>query len=400
MANPLEEFLASAQDSLLLTVSPSPEAAALPVLTTSDGPPTPGKRSRVGVRVRDRQELRSVVVPDGIRSAHVAIWLDTATAALAPAARPDWPDLLVVRSRRLPEGGSLLVLRFERPVPLAALLAEVGRQAVWPDRAGNRGLFLHAPAAEGDDEGVPPDVVLPQWRSATIEPGPVTGRAPVVLRDVAGPLALGRLDERVLNPIGFDATADGPVTDLASVDLRDGPTERLVAELRSAYAVGVELGEQADVGLLRTVAGLAMAGVPLTTPAVPPSSAQLLGERLSEALTAPLDTTDLLAREEHSIVLRRAALDAFASYAWASTLAEQAGTRVAPQPAVSVVLATRRPDSSTSPSTRSRVSAGSNGWSWCSRPMGFEPSPRRCGPARRPGHRCRWSDQPDDVLVR
>ena len=44
------------------------------------------------------------------------------------------------------------------------------------------------------------------------------------------------------------------------------------------------------------------------------------------------------------MVLRRAALTAYSSIAWRTRLGELAGVRVAAQPAVSVVMATRRPD--------------------------------------------------------
>ena len=50
---------------------------------------------------------------------------------------------------------------------------------------------------------------------------------------------------------------------------------------------------------------------------------------MAAAITAPVDLGDPLAREEHSLVLRRAALDAYGRHR---------------QPAVSIVLATRRPD--------------------------------------------------------
>ena len=47
-----------------------------------------------------------------------------------------------------------------------------------------------------------------------------------------------------------------------------------------------------------------------------------------------------LAREEHSLVLRRAALDRFSTRAWRRRTAARAGVSIAADPAVSVVLAT------------------------------------------------------------
>jgi hypothetical protein len=92
------------------------------------------------------------------------------------------------------------------------------------------------------------------------------------------------------------------------------------------------------------VAGLAMAGIPLAMDVVTPSAAALLGEEVTAALTAPVHLDDPLAREEHSVVLRRAALRAFSTAAWARQAARSAGVRVAGEPSVSVVLATKRPD--------------------------------------------------------
>jgi hypothetical protein len=138
-------------------------------------------------------------------------------------------------------------------------------------------------------------------------------------------VALGRQavhrNGAVLSPVGFDPAANGPVVDTATRDLRDGATEALVASLRSAAGLRVSAWDDAAQ---RAVPGLAMAGVPITADSAPAGL-----EAIAFALTAPVDLDDALAREEHSIVLRRAALD------------EWGGFR---QPAVSIVLATRRPD--------------------------------------------------------
>jgi hypothetical protein len=87
-----------------------------------------------------------------------------------------------------------------------------------------------------------------------------------------------------------------------------------------------------------------MAGVPLTTERLDPEVAAHLGPEVSAAVTAPVDLADAQAREEHSVVLRRAALSTYSSSAWRRRLGQLAGVRVAHQPAVSVVMATRRPD--------------------------------------------------------
>jgi hypothetical protein len=298
----LGRFLAKASGSSLLLPATAPVAE--------------GAYDRVGVRVPDPVALRAAAVPDGVRSAHVAVAMASGEAALALVPRPDWPRCTAVRSRRTGDGGWLLVVRFERPVPVAALVAEVGRQSVWPDRTGNRGLFL-----AGDPE-----------ISESVH-------ADEVPADLAGPLALGPLDERLLNPRGFLINASSPAVDLASLDLAGGVTPELVASLRPVSGVRADLSG-ADQATLRSVAALGMAGVPVTAPSAPAAE---LGATVAAALTAPVDLDDPLAREEHSVVLRRAALDTFSSFAWRRDVGRLAGVPVAVHPAVSIVLATRRP---------------------------------------------------------
>ncbi|MCW2796462.1 glycosyltransferase [Nocardioides sp.] len=318
---PLSRFLAQSPDSALLL----PASAA----------PEPGKWDRVAVQVADRESLRAFVVPDGVRSATILVALTSAERALALVPRPEWPPCTSLRSRRAGDGTWLVALRFERPVSVADVVAELGRQSAWPDPVGNRGLFVQDGGVVAED--VPPDVLL----SAAVEPvaeHPVTGRTPLVLTERSGPLALGPLDERVLNPTGFDATATAPAVDLSSLDLRDGATEDLIRSLRPVAGVRVSFG---DADSLRSVARLAMAGIPLTATSAP---AAALGGEVAAAITAPVDLGDPLAREEHSVVLRRAALNTFSSFAWRRAVGASIGVPVAVHPSVSIVLATRRPE--------------------------------------------------------
>lgn len=206
------------------------------------------------LRFADLVDLRAYAdgpADPGEQAAAVSIHLGAGSGALSLVPRPEWPPLAAVRSR--PEGeGWVLVARFTAPVPVAEVVAEVGRQAVWRP-------------------------------FAAVRPG---------------------LDLRVLNPIGFTAAWERGVVDLPP----DPPTAALVASLRDAQ--GVRVGAGADP---RTVAGLAMAGVPLVGPGF-----------------AEVDLDDPVAREEHSIELRRAAIDEHGSVDW--------------QRPVSVLLATRRPE--------------------------------------------------------
>jgi hypothetical protein len=284
-----------------------------------DGVAKPGKYERVAVVVRDRAELRGLRITKGVRTAALAVWLDEGTSALSLTPRPEWPPLQLIRSRAV-DGGWLTVLRFAAAVPVHRVVAELGRQSVWPDHAGQRGVVLEHEATD-------------KVAADSIE---VTDPDPV--------LELGPLDERVLNPVGFQRGVDGPVLDLSELDWGRGPTESLVRTVRGAAGVRAELPQPEPLYAARVVAGLAMAGVPLTAESVDDRIAAHLGPDVTAAITAPVDLTDARAREEHSVVLRRAALTAYSSSAWRRRLGTLAGVRVAHQPSVSVVMATRRPD--------------------------------------------------------
>jgi glycosyl transferase family 2 len=262
----VRKFLGKAPDGLLLEPGSSP-----------------GRHGRVAVVVRDRVALRCLEVPDGVVARAVAVFVEHGPGPVTVVPPPTWPRLTRQRARPA-AGGWLTVLRFASDVEVAAVLGEVGRQAVY---GGSGELWSVS-------------------RQRTDHKSPLT-----------------RLDARTLNPIGFDPTATGPVVDAATLDFRDGATERLVDELRTAAGLRVASWDDATTLAVR---GLAMAGVPITAATAP---AEALGEDVAAAIGAPVDLEDPLAREEHSLVLRRAALDAYAPTG---------------QPAVSIVLATRRPD--------------------------------------------------------
>ena len=148
----------------------------------------------------------------------------------------------------------------------------------------------------------------------------VTGRAPVVVEsDDIGPF-----DERVFNPIGFESVVDGTVVELASLR-GQRPSEGLVRSLRSSAGVTGRIEGPGDAAL---VAVLSMSGIPVV---------------LRDA-EVQADLSDPLAREEHSVVQRRATHAAYSAAAWRRRAADLAGVRVAAEPSVSVVLATRRPE--------------------------------------------------------
>ncbi|WP_309649257.1 hypothetical protein [Nocardioides sp.] len=304
-----------------------------------NGPVEPGRHDRVLVSCADRGALRALVVPAGVRTAVVGLHLEGGPVPVTMLAKPAWPALQGIHARAAGDGW-LTVLRFERPVEVAEVVAEAGRQSVWGDTVGNRGLWVGG--VDAVSEKVPADV-LPGGMAAMVV-SEITGRTPAASSSPVGPLSLGPLDERVLNPIGFVAATASDVVSLSSLDLRDGPTEGLVASLRGAAGVRID---RSDAGDARVLAGLAMAGVPLVpdvTGGLSPALAGILGSAVADAIAAPVDLADALAREEHSLVLRRVALDTFSTRAWRAAVASSVGVRVAAPPATSVVLATRRAD--------------------------------------------------------
>jgi hypothetical protein len=143
------------------------------------------------------------------------------------------------------------------------------------------------------------------------------------------------------------------------------------------------------------MAGLAMAGVPLSADRVAGRVAAHLGPEVTAAITTEVDLADPQAREEHSVVLRRAALAAYSSFAWRARLGELAGVRVAAQPAVSVVMATRRPDLLEHALGQVARQRGVERLELVLAPHGFEPDAGRLAEA---GLDVRVVPQPEDVL--
>ena len=295
------------------------EAPKSHVVIGPDGEVEPGKYDRVAVTVRDRGELRALRVPKGVRTRALAVWLDEGSSAVSLTPRPEWPALTMIRSRAV-DGGWLTVLRFHESVPVHRVVTELGRQTVWPDHSGQRGLVL---AEEATDK-------------VAADPLDLAHPDPMV--------ELGPLDERLLNPMGVERDVDGPVVDLSELDWGRGPTEALVRGLRGNLGVHADLPQATPLLAARVIAGLAMAGIPLSADRVATRVAAHLGEAVTAAITTEVDLADPQAREEHSVVLRRAALTAYSSNARRTRLGELAGVRVAAQPSVSVVMATRRPD--------------------------------------------------------
>ena len=277
----------------------------------------------------------------------VAVWLTDATVPLVVHPRPEWPAITSLMAREAGRG-VLTVLRFAAPVAAHQVLIECARQAADGDR-GHGGLvvgYAGRDAAAGldvrapffDDAGdagdperdVPPDVVV----SAACRRDPDVHQR-------HRPGAAGRHRPRPR----ADRRAGRQPARLAQGLGRAGPRPRAPARRSPSgrsptSAVSRACASTSSTADPRTVAGLAMAGVPLLATGTNP--------QLSDALTqrAGADQSDLddpLAREQHSVTTRRAALDTHSTLAWRRDLAERAGVRFVAQPKVSVLLATMRP---------------------------------------------------------
>ncbi len=215
-------FLDQDGDGLVLVApgSPSVEPGRVEVVALP-APEVKGKYARVLVVVADRASLRAAVLPHAVRAPVVGVWVAAAAAALGLVPRPEWPPLKAFRAQPVGDG-YLLVARFEQPVRAANVARELGRQSVWPAPVAIGGLVLDdgsGAATPIEERDVPPDVVLARPATPPAEHH-VIGRAPAVVSDLIGadgPLTVGPLDERVLNPIGFDAEVDGPAVELASL---------------------------------------------------------------------------------------------------------------------------------------------------------------------------------------
>lgn len=249
----------------------------------------PGRHASVELTVADVAELRAVRLPHGIRTTTLTVCLAAADRALSLTPRPEWAALVSLAAV-LADGRASTELVFAAPVPVHTVVAELGRQAVWPDRVGRRGIVLAGEELRKVRADVDPTAIEVR------EPDPT--------------LALGPIDERIVNPTGraVDAPVEAPGTD-----------PRVIAEQ-------------------------AMRGVVLRAPWLNDQLARALGPAVAAAITAPLDADDPLAREEHAVVLRRAAHSTYSSHAWRRRLGELSGVRTHHQPSVSVVLATRRPE--------------------------------------------------------
>ncbi|WP_185995421.1 glycosyltransferase [Nocardioides campestrisoli] len=386
MTHPLDSFFANSPAPVLVVAGDDPVVAALPIgfqgsllaLSQVD-PGEPVKRGwkTVLLVASDRAALRRAasMVPRLGQCRTVGVWLTEGTAPLVLTPRGEWPLMTSLHARPLhgPKGeqeaaGFLTVARFAEPVGAHLVLAELARQAVPGADTAHQGLvvaYAGRPAAEGLDaralhlgdpaeagdpeRDVPPDVVLTGERTAAgAAPAShhVIDRAPTVVRG----RGMEPVDELVFNPMGWRKQWELPLIGL--LELAPGPsgvTEAVVRKARAHQGVRVDLTRHDPVQVLR----LAMAGVPLVVTGQQSGDGPRVDPVLRATMDGAGDLGDPLAREEHSLRVRRAAFDAHSTLVWRAGLADAAGVRPLPAggergrvpglPPVSILLATRRP---------------------------------------------------------
>ena len=318
----------------------------------------------------------------------------------SPPGIDEWNDLLEARVRRMGKRGWVCELFFpnsvetalaldcvvhgvrggrrgRRPVPLAGLHGNEG--AMWrPGDIAATGVSATGPvplrrvSPRSDLVLRTDEVGLPEWEDPAVphlDIPATSGRTWSAIERAVPPRAgeadphrVPPVDEYIVNPIGFTKKAGGPMGDLTAHGDRavilEGkkvlcvlPEDGTVTDLdigRIRYLRGLRIdwtGHSGPLSAVRTVASLAAAGVPLIGRPVPIWAAAL-GDPLVELLAAveERELADPLTREEHSVRLRRAALGTHSQSVRWRALAARAGVPLPPEPLVTVLLCTRRPE--------------------------------------------------------
>jgi len=328
----------------------------------------------------DRAALRRVIglLPRLGNARTFGVYLQRSVEPLALMPRPEWPPLRNLTAKVGVDGDALTVVRLGGAISATPVLAELARSATSRYERGEGALVVGLVVAPGgipdaalppgdtatvtgtrlDDVvaaelEVPPDVVLTAQHQE-LEVSQVLGRAPVTLdlRNERQPV-----DELVVNPRGYTGEPTLPVGELtrlgATYRIRAGETDVLldaavgvgdtgVRDLRDVRGVRIAWPDSPAPGLPRLAAGLAMAGVPVTSPAVPAWAVPELGA-LADVVARPVDLDDQLRRDEHSVLLRRAAFADYSTFAWRRAIAARVGVAGPEHPSVSILLATKRP---------------------------------------------------------
>jgi hypothetical protein len=172
------------------------------------------------------------------------------------------------------------------------------------------------------------------------------------------------VDARRINPRGRRASAYQPEAARVRLELEPGGRSRRprgeadrrplggpglgAATLATLRQVGVvdcpPLTDEWPVDTAALLVQLAMTGAVLGVPALPPRVAGLIEPELRDLLTSPLPAADPLSMEARSVRQRRAALRGHATGFALPRVAATALPELRRLPAVSAILATRRPE--------------------------------------------------------
>lgn len=294
----------------------------------------------------------------------------------------DWQHLIDLRVRRRARGWHVDA-RFDRPVSGGEVLVQVAHGLFGPHRGPAQPVIgLAGPGAARWRPGDP---------NATLSPprGPVPGRRDApgcdLLLRVAGagaprwtggevrlvtrlleesrarPDLIPPVDEAVINPIGFRSDPSLPLAALvehgpglavrcgAETLVRLPPagdvTDAEITRLRDVRGVAVPALRGRPLVAARVVAALAAAGIPVVTEPDPARDAAL-GPDLAAAVAAvtPARLSSDLHREEISIMLRRCALRVHGAVPRWREIISSAGLPAQPEPSISILLCTRRPE--------------------------------------------------------
>ena len=207
------------------------------------------------------------------------------------------------------------------------------------------------------DRVLPPDVVLAG--ADGVLPGARRDRPVASRARLPDPFPSAPIDERVLNPRGFVqrdtagipelSVQNGDVVEVRGDDLqlnfdaRRGATAAAVQALRTCQAVRVAWPDRSHPRWRWSWPGWPPPASRSSADRSPAAYGDLLGARLVDALSQPVELDDPLRREEHSVRLRRAALLEHSGPAWRGELARRSGVPHRLFPSCSVLLATRRP---------------------------------------------------------
>lgn len=154
------------------------------------------------------------------------------------------------------------------------------------------------------------------------------------------------VDTAVISPVGFLPYPDKPARALEVHELGSELGEASLAALRPHAYLEVDGSrfERLDWELARRLTQLAVAGVPVLARSISVQVRSFVGEQLMERMEAFDDADPDVVRESKSIDMRRTALDLYSPRAVWNTVLGRLGKPLLPEPSVSVILATRRPE--------------------------------------------------------